>query len=179
MARQDRGTARGAAMIESLIVISVMILFFLGMVFFHSMYGQKLRAISLARSATVAHAINACNDDPTAYIQAELNGATQTSIPQPGGSYDFTGNKPPQLGLSGSSPVPGFLANSNFTNEIQTEMDITTHAGVQAQDNMTPMGFQASPSTASFALCGDRERDGTKEYPNVVAQVSIHDAFPF
>lgn len=177
MNRRSQRAARGAAMVESLVVISVMILFFLGMVFFHSMYGQKLRAMTLARSATVAHAMNACGDSPSAYIQAELNGAITTSVPQPGGNFNVAALSAPQMNLSGNSQVADWLSKMNFTVELTTEMDVTAHGGVQAQDKMTLVGFQSNPSTASFALCGDTEQAGN--YPNIVQNISIHDAFPF
>jgi hypothetical protein len=164
-------------MVESLVVISIMVLFFMGMVFFHSLYGQKLRALTLARSAAVAHAMNACADEPTSYIQGQLGGAASTSVPLPGASFDPKAVSAPDVGLSHNSPVANWLATLNFTTEVTTEVDVTTHAGAQAQENMKVFGFQASPSTASFALCGDRESQGN--YENVVKSISIHDAFPF
>ena len=58
-----RARSRGAAMVEAIVVISVFILFFVGMVYFESLYHEQLRALQLARAAAVAYAMDACPDN--------------------------------------------------------------------------------------------------------------------
>ena len=87
-------------MVESLVVISIMILFFLGMVYFSALYQQKLRVMALARAATVAYGMNGCTGNELGYIQNEMGGTNPNpSGPQAG----------PPLALLAGNPVPSRL----------------------------------------------------------------------
>jgi hypothetical protein len=172
-------------MVEALVVISIMILFFLGMVYFDALYAQKLRVMSLARSATVAYAINGCQGDPLGYIEPQIGTLRATpSVPGgAGGTVNFiTGNTPPQIGLSSFSPAEAWLSSfwSNYSALQATEVDITGHVTASTRGTSgAGTTFQASPATASFALCGDQRPGTPGDYPNVVAGIVIRDAFPF
>jgi hypothetical protein len=165
-------------MVESLVVISIMILFFLGMLFFEGLYTQKLHVMSMARSAAVAHAMNACQGDPVGYIESQISGTTSLSVPQPGGTIDFLGKSPPQVGLSGVGPVSSWLDTLNYGVEQPTQIDVSGKVSASMKSQSGPgTTFSATPATISYALCGDKGSKGN--YPNVVQSISIHDAFPF
>ena len=68
----NRARRRGAAMVESIVVIPVFILFFVGMMYFRKLYQNQLYVMRLARTAAVSYGMNGCNGSPTAAIDEEI-----------------------------------------------------------------------------------------------------------
>jgi Flp pilus assembly protein TadG len=107
--KKKRAARRGAAMVEAVVVISVFILFFLGMVYFRSMYQQKLRMMRLARAAAVGYALNGCNGSPTQNITQDLGNGSDNSSGTSQGGANVSGapGANPSVGQNSGTPPIG------------------------------------------------------------------------
>jgi Flp pilus assembly protein TadG len=163
MARRPRNGERGTAMIEAIFVISVFILFFLGMVYFRSMYQQKLRMTRLARAAAVGYALDGCSgSNPLAQVQADLGNATNTGqagAQQGSGGGISSGN--PQVGSG--NPVQGAQSSKGTFGDPITEMQMSgPAAGTTQSSPVAPkIGFKATVATTSFMSCGQAPEAGS------------------
>lgn len=159
-------------MVEAVFVISVFILFFLGMAYFRSMYQQKLRVSRLARAAAVGYALNGCQGDPLALINQDLgsasnggqSGSTQGSTQGVTGQAGSKGD-PTVSGNSGSgNPVSSSLGSSGMTGDPIAVLNLQGPAAAgttQSSPWATKIGFSATVSTSSYMSCGDVAQPGT------------------
>ena len=58
-----RAGKRGAVMVEALIVISLLILGFMGLVFFRGYYEKTLQATRLARGSIIVYSMTGCTEN--------------------------------------------------------------------------------------------------------------------
>jgi hypothetical protein len=153
-------------MVEAICVISVFILFFLGLVYFRSMYEQKLRGTRLARSAAVEYALAGCNGDPLASIQADLGTAQNNGSAQQQGSADTSKMTPnPNLGNTngGGGGVGQALGNSGMVGDPIAGISVTAPAAGTTKTSALGqrIGFQSKVGADSYMSCGDPQADGT------------------
>ena len=83
--RRQPGTrrrARGAAMVEAVIVVMVLTLLFVGIVFLGGLYKAKLLAMQDARSRNMYNATNSCEPNGFTAAAGDDSGADPPSLPQ-------------------------------------------------------------------------------------------------
>ena len=151
-------------MVESIFVISVFILFFIGMVYFRSMYEQKLRVMRLARAAAVGYALGGCNGNPLQSVTADLGSASDNGSQNqlnPGGPTADAGADP-TIGQNGGNPVGSALAAQGMVGDPITVINMQAPAAgtAQASPATTSMGFKANVSTLSYMSCGEAHQKG-------------------
>jgi len=162
--RLNRARERGAAMVEAIVVISIFILFFLGMVYFESLYHEQLRVQQLARAGAFAYAMKACPDgeDATLAVQADLHNASGGSSPQTGNANVPVQSKK-QVGNQGSDPLGGAMKMGGFALDKITDVKITGKAAGTTQSGglFSPRwGFRRDVVSDSYLSCGDPQKDG-------------------
>jgi hypothetical protein len=148
-------------MIEAVIVISVFVLFFSGMVYFESLYHQRMHVQQLARAAAVAYAMNACPDgnDPLGLLRPDLDGATggsgtPSSAAAPTATVPLSqGSKP--IG-SGGDPLGNAMSSKGFALDKITDTSLNRPLTVGTRT----YNWQAKPTSHSFMSCGDKQEKG-------------------
>jgi hypothetical protein len=158
---RERLRSRGAAMVESIVVISVFILFFVGMVYFRSLYTQKLRVQRLARAAAVAHAMGACNGNPLDRIKNDMQASASGS-----GAGRTAGDAPIKTPTSSdpkaSGPLGQALGNQGVVGDPIAGVLIQAGAAGTRRDNAwsPPRGFSAKVGSYAYMSCGEDQHDG-------------------
>ncbi len=161
-----RASRRGAAMVEAIVMISMFIMFFLGMVYFRSMYQQKLKVQRLARAAAVSYALAACNGDPLASIKADLGTATDNNSGQQQGGANLGGMTPNPSGVgsnagSSASPVASAMGNEGVVGDPIAGINVKAPAaGTSTGKFGTQIGFKANVSSDAYMSCGENQEDG-------------------
>jgi hypothetical protein len=154
-------------MVEAICVISIFILFFLGMVYFRSMYQQKLRVSRLARAAAVGFALNGCKGDPLALVNQDLGSATNTGT---SGAAAGTATGPagapssnPSVGQNAGNPVGSALGDQGMTGDPIAVINMQAPAGATTQPApwAAKVGFSATVTNNSYMSCGDVAQPGT------------------
>lgn len=151
-------------MVEAIVVISVFILFFVGMVYFQSLYQKKLRVQELARAAAVAYAMGACSGgNPLAAVQQDLGGARDRgSGNQSGGAGQVNTQNQATIGNQGNAPVGNALANQGLIGDPMAAIGIQAKAAGTTKNGPTSprTGFRAKVASNSYVSCGDVQKDG-------------------
>jgi hypothetical protein len=152
-------------MVEAIFMISVFILFFLGMVYFRSMYEQKLRVSQLARSAAVGYALGGCKDsNPLSLVSKDLGSASNNGS-NANGQGNSSQNQSANVGTSGNGgdPLSGSMSDTGVAGDKIAQIAIsgpaagTTKSSPWAQS----IGFRAKVGTSSFMSCGEERQDGS------------------
>ena len=147
-------------MVESIIVISVFILFFVGMVYFKSLYTQKLRVQRLARAAAVAHAMGACEGNALDRIKNDMQqSATGTGSGKQAGDAKIT---TPTAGDKAGAPLGKALDNQGVVGDPIAGVFIQGNAAGNSRQNAwsAPKGFAAKVGSNAYMSCGDDQHDG-------------------
>jgi hypothetical protein len=164
MRRSDR--VRGAVFVEAVMVVSVMILLFLGLTFFRMLYVNSLITSRLARAGGIAYAMSGCKDIlPKTWIAKD---AKKYAILPPNASNDTAQTNKP-IATQGSNDAKGVTQNmpgmtgGNFLNPIATVSD---QGSVSAQTSTQRIGgmkkvFSKTLKPRSFVTCNDVVRDGS------------------
>lgn len=152
---------RGAVFVEALIVISVFILFLLGIIYFRELYVGQMRLQRLARAAAVAHSMGACDSDVRSTLKYDL-GKDQTvrasaskDPPRPTDPEP----PPPDTPTSKVNNVFGGVAdkrggtvlNEVDSVELRGNVKTTTKSGYFGKET----GFRAAVGSGSYVSCGD------------------------
>jgi hypothetical protein len=158
---RTRGARRGTAMLEAIIVISVFILFFVGMIYFRKLYQEQLTVMRLSRAAAVGYAMNGCNGSPTENISKDLTGSTivveTTGTPSGTTHVGSTGSTNPKVGKSSGNPVGGALGGTGLDGDkIATDTLSTTAAAGSPESAL----FKATVKSTSFMTCGEPHKAG-------------------
>ncbi len=149
-------------MIEAVFVISIFILFFVGMLYFESLYHTKIRVQGLARAAAVAYAMDACKDaNPLQTVQQDLHASTgHGDSPPPSSTATVpvgTPNKP--VGNNGGDPLGSAMKSQGLAGDPTTDIGVNgTASGTTGKPGS---GFHASVSSDSYLSCGDAQGDGS------------------
>jgi Flp pilus assembly protein TadG len=154
---------RGAAMVEAVFVLPIFICFFLGMLYFESLYHTKLRVMQLARAGAVSYAMDACTDtDPLQTIKKDLagakdgdaNGNPSSKQQTEQGSIDTTNNA--KVGNDGNKPVGQALQDQGFVGDPTSQINVT---GV-SQASMPRTALDMSIASSSYMSCSDKQKAG-------------------
>jgi hypothetical protein len=172
--RARRARARGAVMVEALIVISLLILGFVGLAFFREYYVKSLVASRLARGSILVYSMTGCGNDnvPAQWIGrpdlANLTAATPETASQPAADTQQTDARATASGKGGEvmSRIPGLngdgsgvmnpMTNSDLTGRIRAR---TSTGGLSTQRTV----FENQVRARSFVSCGDPIRNGEWE----------------
>jgi hypothetical protein len=163
-------------MVESVIVISTFILFFMGMVFFRSLYEQKLRVMRISRAASVAYAMGACQGDALASVKQDLAGTVDNNSGKQQGSADMskmtpTPNSGGQNGNGGSQSAGKMLSGQGVVGDpiagvsVQGNASASTmgykHVAGSPVEVPTKTGFFAqNVHSDSYMSCGEDQHKG-------------------
>jgi hypothetical protein len=166
-----RARTRGAILVEALIVISLLILGFMGLVFFRAYYTKTLVATRLARGSILVYSMTGCGDSnhPREWIGnrdlANLTAAAPNGAEQPARS-----TAPPatagQEGGSVLSRLPGLsgdgggIMNPISTSDLSGRVRVRTSSGALSPERTV---FDQQVHARSFVSCGDPIRDGDFE----------------
>jgi hypothetical protein len=135
-------------MVEAIIAISMMILFFGGMVFFQALYHQQIVTQNEAQMGAVQYAMGAClvNPEPVAGGSGTLTPLPATNSLQPNLSAV-------QIAGQGAGPVGDMLTLANLGTAA-----LVSQFAVVGTDPVTvsvPNRFSQSTSSTAFATCSD------------------------
>jgi hypothetical protein len=165
-------------MVEALIVISLLILGFMGLVFFRAYYTKTLVATRLARGSILVYSMTGCGDSnrPGQWI-GNRDLANLTAAAPGGGSQPAQSGKPPATanGTGGSvlSRLPGLSGDGGGVLNPITISDLTgrvrvhTSSGTLAPERTV---FDQQVHARSFVSCGDPIRDG--DFGDVIDYIS-------
>jgi hypothetical protein len=163
---RSRARTRGASMVEAVFVISIFVSFFFGMVYFKSVYHQKLRVQELGRAGVVAYAMNACptGGDQLAPIRPDLqnvqDNSNNPSGKQEGTAPAATASSKPIGQQNQGDPVTGAMSSSGFTGDPLSVINLQAPASALGQSGLTTLGFQTTVHTVATMSCGDKQEDG-------------------
>ncbi len=166
--RFDRAKARGAAFVESLIVISTFILFFMGMVYFRSLYKQKIHVEQLSRAAAVSFAMGACHGNALDSVKQDMmpSGQATPNSGQQQGSADLSGITPTKTNppVGGQNGQGKGNAVGNMMNNQGVIGDPISGVTIQAQASSTSggpkTGFHGQAQSSSYMSCGEDQHAG-------------------
>jgi hypothetical protein len=147
-----RAAQRGVAMLEAVIVLSVFLVFFQGMIYFRLLYSNYLASIRLARAAAVSYAMTGCTGESNSGIANDLatdTFATVNSASTESGITDVTTNAGTGNGLGGASGSTG-----EFNDNIAKVTSSSTAAGGANYI------FTSQASTTVYFACGETPQIG-------------------
>jgi hypothetical protein len=175
-----RGSQRGAVMVEALIVISLLILGFMGIAFFREFYVKTLVATRLARGSVLVYSMTGCgsNNEPAQWIgrpdlanlvAARPNSSQAPAAGQSNGANASSSGKSGQVmsrvpGLSGDG---GGIMNPTATSDLSGRVRARTSEGTFSPERTI---FDAEVRARSFVSCGDPVRNG--EFSDVISYIS-------
>lgn len=174
---KTRSYRRGAAMVEAVIVVSVFILFFLGLSFFRRMYEQKFKVAQLSRTAAVAYALSGCpkDGDALAQIKPDLGSTTNNQSGQSNGSAvpigaGGQGSSNPTLPGSNKgasqSPVGSLMGDQGVAGDPIAGISLKAGAQAGTNDGTAFSGNKVFLHTTvhadSYMSCGEQRQDGDK-----------------
>lgn len=166
---QGRGRARGAAMVEAAIVISMLTLGLAALMFFRYFYVKELMAARLARASTLAYAMSGCDDQvPKDWIGTKDRIDLTVSAPD-ADSSPATDPKVEQGATSSDSGANGFLDGLGLTGDGRGVLNPITKAGVSgtvkidgSSGTLGPAKtlFKGDVKARSYVTCGEKPKDG-------------------
>ena len=154
-----RRRARGAVLVEAVIVISTLTLGLMGLSFFRKLYVNELRVQRLARAAALAHAMSGCDEQETEHwIARDLSNFAAVAPTQE--TQPALGNESAGIPADASS----FLDQNGVTtqngegivNRI-TIADLSGSAAISSAPDATGNSarFEADLRAISYVSCGD------------------------
>jgi hypothetical protein len=155
-----RATERGAAMVEAIVVMPVLILVFVGMSYFHHLYKKQLLVMRLARVAAVAYGMSGCNGSPTENVAPDFVangidvGASGTS---PGSTHvGSIGGAAPAVG-SGNA-VGSALDSKGMDKDAVASVRLSSAAA--AGDPVYAAVLRSSITSTAYMSCGEVPMQG-------------------
>lgn len=166
--RRLRARKRGAILVEALIVISFMIMGFMGLIFFRAYYTKTLAATRLARGSILAYSMTGCGDSnhPSTWIGpsdlASLSATAPNGSEQPAQSGRPAATATDEGG-SVMERVPGLSGDGSGIMNPMSTSDLTGHVRVFRSGGLLGRDrtmFENGVRARSFVSCGDPIRDG-------------------
>lgn len=155
---------------ESIIVISVFTLCFLGVLYFRELYLAKMQVQRLARTSAMAHAMRACPADARAGLEQDLARAPTQSKKQ-GSGRPFKVEAPGSGdGVELANKVINEVIGSLSPDEVTAVTLVTTASATTQKDPLSPrQGFESKVSSESFVSCMDPVSD--EQYGQILPHV--------
>lgn len=155
-----RRVQRGAIFVESIVVISIFTLCFLGVLYFRALYVAKMQVQRLARTSAMAHAMSACKGDPRTGLEQDLPRApTQRKQAGSGRSVELEapGSDP---GARLANEVIDAVVSSTALDEVTVVSLVAGASATTQKDPLSPKeGFESEVSSESFVSCMDPVSD--------------------
>ncbi len=164
-----RARTRGAMLVEALIVSSLLILGFMGLVFFRAYYTKTLLATRLARGSSLVYSMTGCEDSnhPRTWIGnkdlANLTAAAPNGGSQPAQSGTNNPATASEEGGSVLSNLPGLTQDGGGIMNPITMSDLSGRVRLRSSSGtLSPQRtvFDQEVRARSFVSCGDPIRDG-------------------
>ena len=159
---------RGAAMVEALIVISFLVLGFMGLVYFKNLYVGHLSTLRLARASIIAHGMVGCEANyPPDWLGADADSQTadeavvDDQLAQPDNDVGTLPSTTPDDGGSESragdvvARVDNMPSEGGYLNEI-AGTQVNGLVRVTSQTNGREDAFEAQVRSRAYVSCGDR-----------------------
>lgn len=137
---------RGAIFVEAIVVVSVFVICFMGVIYFRTLFVEKLRVQRVARAAALSHAMAACKGAPTG--TPELKGA----VPRAGGNAKVSDSLRGTTARADS--ILDVFGQSNPLNPT-TEVGLMTNVSTSTTDDGRTSGFSATVASTSYVSCAD------------------------
>jgi hypothetical protein len=143
-----RARARGAALVEALVVIPFFILTLAALIFAGAVYSTKLRAMREAKSRAWAYAMANCGEagDGSIGSAANWNGARQ--------GYD--GNPTSGVPLNGAAPAQGAQGMNLLTKDVNAAVVTVEHA---TRSDVQIGGREVRPKATERVVCNEPPYD--------------------
>jgi hypothetical protein len=177
--RTTRKRQRGAALVEALMVISFLILGFMGLIFFRELYRKQLTAMRLARASLIAHSMTACRDDsaPVRWLGRADLGRYRAGPPgqQAENASDSSSSHSMSAGQQAGTilgRVGGVSGNGRGVVNPITTSEVSGHTSVETGGGLFSRGrrvFEGNLRSRSYVTCSDPVRDG--EFTDVLGYV--------
>jgi len=154
---RSRRQRRGAVFVEAVIIITSLVLFLMGMMFFRRVYYNKLFVMRAARGATLAYAMGGCKaNEPKSWLKNDKPPAASNANGQDKSSQPTTASPPSDAkakAVYDSLPQAG--TDGNFLNPIN-KVTLSTPVTVLSNNK----GFNSDIGSISFVTCDDVVRNG-------------------
>jgi hypothetical protein len=157
--QRTRRAARGAILVEALIVIAAMVLLLVAFLYMHGAFALQLRVQNAARAAAFAFALNACEGGLPSGLSAEdakLIGAPATADGSPQTVADA------QTGKIGEPAAANAFKQAAAKN---TGFGMPAAASVSARGTASATDGQETMSSTMYSrttlLCNEKPREGT------------------
>jgi hypothetical protein len=154
---RSRRYRRGAVFVEAVIIITSLVLFLMGMIFFRRVYNNKLFVMRAARGATLAYAMGGCKaNEPRAWLKNDTPLGATHSRGEDKNSQQTTASPPDDpkaKAVYDSLPQAG--TDGSFLNPIN-KVTLSTPVSVVSKNK----GFRGDIGSISFVTCDDVVRNG-------------------
>ncbi len=172
--RSRRHRPRGAVFVEALVVISVFILFLLGILFFRELYLKKLSTMRLARAGAMAHAMAACKPDIGAILRDDIPASSKASRRSTTEPLLTERAKAPESKADNIFDKMDDGSGGTPLNEVN---DVGLSSSASATSKPSPfeaeIGFRGDVTSNSYVSCGDELQ--TEQYgaiaPFIASQI--------
>lgn len=162
-----RRGARGAVFVEALIVISSLVLFFIGIVYVGHLYAQQLHVLRATRAAGLAFATSGCQDGAKVMAALPPADAKVLAPPQAAGAAE-TGGLVPDRSSRALSKQPKATTALNDTMK-DTGFGLPRLGAIDGQEDVGTVGHQgllgaALPKTvrsSTGVLCNEPNKAGS------------------
>ena len=151
--------ARGAVMVEAVIVITFFVLCFFGVVYFRTLYLEKLQLQRLARASALAHAMGACRSDPRAVVAADLGPRRLEDQRASGLPFDVVPTPSGNPGSVGLQRIRDKNGDTGFDAVTTVTVAGEARAVGRSDPNSPERGFRSDVSSASSVVCADPTPD--------------------
>jgi hypothetical protein len=175
MLSNRKSRERGAALVESLILASTLVVGLLALIYFRDLYITQLRVQRLARASAVAHSMAACMaNSPELWLDLDLdvyqsNTPLQEQMPAAGSARSRARPVNPAQARRArrfvESSGTGTSSGEGFLNPVTTT-DVSGSVGASSADTV----FQGDGQALSFVGCGDAVKQ--ERYPDLVDKLT-------
>ncbi len=143
-----RGSLRGAALIEALVVIPFFILTLAALIFAGSVYSTKLKAMREAKSQAWSYAMSNCGEAGNGSIGDARNwsGATQ--------SYD--GNPTSGVSMSGANAAQGAQGTSSLRRDVNAAVATVEYS---TRSDLQIGSHEVRPKATERVMCNEPPYD--------------------
>ena len=162
-----RRRTRGAVFVEAIIIITSFVLFLMGMMFFRSVYQNKLLAMRAARGATLAHAMGGCKANaPQAWLQSDKPAGAGTQRGEDKRSEPTTASPPAHASARRVyDELPEVGQDGSVLNPIDN-VTLSTPVSVLSKNK----GFRGNVASISHASCNNEVHN--RQFTEVVDKVT-------
>jgi len=159
--QRKRRAARGAILVEALIVIAAMVLLLVAFLFMHQTFALQLRVQNAARAAAFAFALNGCEGGLPSGLSAEDTKLIATPATADGSSQTVADAQTGKIREKAAANAFNRAAAKNTGFGMPAAASVSARGTASATDGQETMsGTMYSRTTL---LCNEKPREGTLE----------------